>query len=42
MKLCFKPDPKKRGTSRQVADIMLTALLEQKKKRKAKHGKRWH
>ena len=42
MKLCFEADPKKRGTSRQVADIMLTALLEQKKKRKAKREKRGH
>lgn len=40
MKLCFEPDPKKRGTSRQVADIMLKALLEQKKKRKARNAKK--
>lgn len=42
MKLCFEPDPKKRGTARQVADIMLNALMAEKKKhkkrQKPKHG----
>lgn len=40
MKLCFEPDPTKRGSARQVADIMLTALLELKKKRKARDAKK--
>ena len=35
MKLCFVADPKKRGTAREVADILLSALLELKKQRKA-------
>jgi serine/threonine protein kinase len=33
MKLCFEPDPKQRGSAREVADILLTALNDSKQQR---------
>jgi serine/threonine protein kinase len=33
MKQCFEPDPRKRGSAREVADILLTALIDLKKLR---------
>jgi serine/threonine protein kinase len=33
MKLCFEPDPKQRGSAREVADILLTALSDSNQQR---------
>jgi serine/threonine protein kinase len=33
MKLCFEPDPRKRGSAREAADILLTALTDLKNQR---------
>jgi serine/threonine protein kinase len=38
--LCFEPDPKDRGSAREVADLLLEALVEIKKKRKAQDARK--